>query len=83
MTVIKTVELQCDRCGKKEVIDSRELWAKQHGHYSTGWYAIDESVHLCPDCADIYLEDKKKRQEQLINFFNGKDIIEEVQHGKE
>ena len=82
MTVIKTVELQCDRCGKKEVCDFEEFWTRTHGRYSNGYFAINEEIHLCQDCADIYLEDRKQRQKQLIEFFNGKDLIEEEAHGK-
>lgn len=61
------VELQCNRCGRVEFHPYHPLKTKYPDDKPREWLFLDENVHLCPHCAERYLE-------LLSAFLNTKEV---------
>lgn len=80
MSYIAKAAIFCDRCGKRVDLDPEFRLPITFSATSTdrtpisGWMRVDESHHLCPDCAAAYNARKAEMERELRELAGIRDI---------
>lgn len=80
MSYIVKAAIFCDKCGKRVDLDPEFRLPMAFSPITTdctpiaGWMKVDDSHHLCPDCAGAYNAKKAEMERELRDLAGIREI---------